>query len=236
VAGWWCGPNLVKYGHPFPHSWNLAPAPAEPVFYRRPLGWALPFEWREYLQSPIIYTDREPRPNFWAACVTGTWTDFYNRGFCRLKGGELSTRAWAANWGRPPYGGRDWYVTVRCVQLFVKLLWVGIPITLGAVLAVGYVGRSQIRTRGGRGSMVLPLVSGLVVFFVMLFALVYPYDDNAVLNPRYLLPASTPITACMAIALAEVRLDRSKRTALHAAFFVAIGAIGVLLMIERFGA
>ena len=78
VAGWWCGPNLLKYGHPFPHIWNLSKHLPDPVLYRRPLGWILPFTWREYLDFPIIYTDRIPRPELlgrpasWAVGPTST--------------------------------------------------------------------------------------------------------------------------------------------------------------------
>lgn len=231
VAGWWCGQNLVKHGHPFPHVWNLDPQPAEPVLYRRPLGWALPFEWREYVASPVIYNHIEPRPNFWAATITGTWTDFYNRGFCRLKGGGMSTRAWGANWGGK-YGGPAWYVSLHCITLFQALLAVGLVITVVALPCLWIMLRRSARTHGERGTVALPIASALVVFFVMLFALTFPYDDNAVLNPRYLLPIATPMAACWAITLAEAR---NWKRALHIVSLSAIALIGVLLIIERFG-
>jgi hypothetical protein len=233
VAGWWCGPNLVKYGHPFPHIWNLSIHLAEPVLQRRPLAWFLPFEWQQYLKFPIIYTEEDPRPNFWATSVVGTWTDIYNRGFCRLKGGGFTDHVFGANWG-PSYGP-EWWVSLRCIDLFVKLAWVGLIVTFGTVLAVGYVLWNQIRRNGRYGSLALPAVIGLVVFFVMLFAVVYPFDDNVVLNPRYLLPATTPMAACLGIALAEVELDRAKKIALHALCLLAISAGGALLVFERFG-
>ncbi len=42
------------------------------MFYRRPLGWALPFEWEEYIELPINRDGKRPRPNFWATSVAGT--------------------------------------------------------------------------------------------------------------------------------------------------------------------
>jgi hypothetical protein len=233
VAGWWCGPNLVRYGHPFPHIWNLTAHSPVPVLQRRPLGWILPFEWRQYLEFPIMYTDQEPRPNFWATCITGMWSDIYNRGFCRLQGGGVTTHVFGANWG-PSYGP-EWYVSMRCVHHFVRLVWVGLAISLASILSVGYVAWLNIRTKGRRGSLGLPIAIGLNVFFVMLFALVYPFDDNVVLNPRYLLPAAAPMSACLGMALANIKLDETKKTALHALCLLAIATVGALLVYQRFG-
>ena len=191
VAGWWCGPNLVKYHHPFPHIWNLTVHPKDPVLYRRPLGWALPFEWSEYLRFPIMYTERVPRANFWAVCVTGMWTDFHNRGFCRLLGGGTTNQVFGANWG-PGYGP-EWHMTWHCVKFFVQLLRIGIPITIVSTGAVVYMAWTNITTRGRRGTLALPIVISLVVGFLLMFALVYPMDNHVVLNPRYLLPVVTPM-------------------------------------------
>jgi hypothetical protein len=101
---------------------------------------------------------------------------------------------------------------LRCVHFFVQLLRAGIPITLLSVWAVGYVAWDQLRTAGRRGSLVLPSVIGLVVFFVMMFAVVYPFDDNVVLNPRYLLPAAAPIAACLGMRSAPCSLPRARGT------------------------
>jgi len=233
VAGWWCAYNLVHYHHPFPHIWNLTVHPREPLLYRRPLGWILPFEWRQYLRFPIIYTPTEPRPNFWATSIVGTWTDIYNRGFCRLVGGGTTDRVFGANWG-PAYGP-EWWVSWRCIHLFVKLAWVGLALSIEAIWAVGYVTWLAVHSKGRRGTLALPVAIGLVTFFVMLFALAYPFDDNVVLNPRYLLPAATPMSACLGFALAKVELSAWKRTALHAFTFLLIGAVGVLVVYERWG-
>jgi hypothetical protein len=233
VAGWYCVPNILKYHHPSPHIWNLTKHLTEPVLYRRPLGWILPFEWQQYLKWPIIYDTRDPRPNFWATSVVGTWTDIYNRGFCRLKGGELTQHVFGANWG-PAYGP-EWWVTLRCIDLFSKLAWVGLVVSAISTIAVGHVLWNHLRTAGRRGSLALPVTTVLVVFFVMLFALVYPFDDNVVLNPRYLLPIATPMAACLGISLAEINLARRNKIALHAVSLLAIGAVGVLLVFERFG-
>jgi hypothetical protein len=242
VAGWWCGPNLVKYHHPFPHYWNtVAEVPGHemdqknPVLYRRPLGWALPFEWSEYMERPVIYSSTDPRPNFWAASITGVWTDFYNRGFCRLKGGGFNKHVWGADWG-PPYGGPSWYMSDRCVDLARWLLRIGLFISLVSAWAVVHTAWSNIRSNGRNGSLVLPVGIGLVVFFVMLFALVFPFEDYAVLNPRYLLPAATPMAACLAIALAEGKLAATARWILQGLLALATVGVGLLVLWERFGA
>lgn len=234
IAGWWCGPNLVKYHHPFPHVWNLDPQPTEPVLYRRPLGWALPFEWREYIARPVIHSDKDPRPNFWAATITGTWTDFYNRGFCRLRGGGFTTKVWGAEWGGI-YGGPAWNVSLHCITLFQALLLLGFVLTPIALYASWFVLRRSVLTDGLSGSLALPVASGLVAFFVMLFALVFPYDDNAVLNPRYLLPAATPMSACLGIMLAEIRASSAVKKALLGVCLAAVGLVGVLVLVERLG-
>lgn len=233
VAGWWCGPNLVKYHHPFPHIWNLNQHLTDPVLYRRPLGWIMPFYWKEYLRFPIIFTTTEPRPNFWATSIVGTWTDIYNRGFCRLIGGGKTERVFGANWG-PGYGP-EWHVSWRCIDLFVKLAWVGVVLSVESILAVGYVTWTHLRSKGRTGSLALPVLIGLVTFFVMLFALVYPFDDNVVLNPRYLLPAATPMSMCLGVALAELPVTRRVKITLQTLTLLAIAAVTVLLVYERWG-
>lgn len=235
VAGWWCLPNVVKYHHPFPHIWNLSKHLPDPVLYRRPLGWIMPFEWKEYLTFPVIFTTTEPRPNFWATSIVGTWTDIYNRGFCRLQGGGMTDHVFGANWG-PGYGP-EWHMSWQCIGLFVKLAWVGLVLSVESMIAVGYVTWTHVRSKGRAGSLALPVVIGLVTFFVMLFALVYPFDDNVVLNPRYLLPAATPMSACLGIALAELPVSVSRRTKmlLQALTLISIGAVTILVVYERWG-
>jgi hypothetical protein len=246
VTGWWVGPNLVKYGHPFPHVWarddpHDHPELAAPVPYRRPLGWALPFEWQEYLRFPLIVSANEPRPNFWATEITGTWSDFYNRGFCRLKGGETTDRVWGGMQGQMPQN-ESWAVTYRCVRIYTKLVYVGLWLSLAAFLGVIYTAWIHFRTGFCAGSLVLPTVTLLGIFFVMMFALVYPYDWAAALNPRYLLPEATPISACFGFGLARLEeiatkpgLSGKAAYLLVAVTILAIGLVAALLLFERFG-
>ncbi|HWO12841.1 MAG TPA: hypothetical protein VNN80_25255 [Polyangiaceae bacterium] len=236
VAGWWLVPNLLKYGHPFPHVWDLEgaaqhPELTQPVLYRRPLGWALPFDWKPYLRFPIITSPSQPRPNFWSNIITGTWSDFYNRGFCRLEGGPKTDYVWGGAHGAL-YSGPQWAVTLRCVAHFRKMLVVGLGITSAVVIGWAATLWLYLRT-GRRGSLVLPLSCALGAFFIMLFALTYPFDGSAVLNPRYLMPISTPLIACFGLALGELQPGRLSRW-LHGAALAAISTNGVLLCFERF--
>jgi hypothetical protein len=237
AAGWWVGPNVVKYKHPFPHAWDregpaLFAQLALPLTYRRPLGWALPFEWEEYVRFPIITSPTKPRPNFWANIITGTWSDFYNRGFCRLEGGPKTEAVWGGRRGAIP-SGPQWAVTLRCVEHFRKMLVVGLGITGAVVIGWASALWLYMRTQT-RGSSALPLTCALGAFFIMLFALTYPFDNQAVLNPRYLMPISTPLIACFGLALTALRPGwRSRLT--HGLMLAAITANGILLCIERFG-
>jgi hypothetical protein len=238
VAGWWVGPNLVRHHHPFPHVWDLdtekeQPLLAQPVSYRRPLGWLLPFEWEQYMKLPYIVAAGDPRPNFWAFAVTGTWSDFYNRGFCRLQGELSDARPWGVD--DPIWGGPKCRVTKRCVRSYVLMVTIGRWISLAAALAVLVVGWRHLRTRGNAGSLVLPTTILLGLLFVVLFALTYPYDWAAVLNPRYLLPVSTPMSACLALAVAQSARPRFQRAVLVAVLLAAIAAVGALLVHTRLG-
>lgn len=229
VAGWWCGPNLLKYGHPFPHTWDREspaeqPVLAEPVLYRRPLGWAMPFYWREYLETPVIRSPVVPRPNLWAVLVSGTWSDFYNRGFCRLQGGGRHRGFWSAE----PVSG-------RCLQLFSALLSIGCLITLAAAFTVLHTAWRHVRSGGHEGSLALPVAIVLSLFFSSLFALVYPYDEYAVLNPRYLLPGSTAISACLGLAFSRWEAGRWKPRLVRRLLFIAIGIVAALVVYERWG-
>jgi hypothetical protein len=238
VAGW-CGPNLARRGHPFPHDWDQEfPAPRSvhdtPVLYRRPLGWALPFE-LTYLRSPVIRSPTEPRANFWAPLVAGTWADAYNRGFCRLAGGPTTARVWGGDEGWFSLGPA-WSVTHRCLRVYVALVRVGLLLTLASVLALLDTARRSLRTRGRDGSLVLPMAVALLVLFLMAFAVVYPLDDSAVVNPRYLLSAATPLCACLGLALARLRVRHRGlgRTAIGLCLG-SIAVVGGLLCFERFG-
>jgi hypothetical protein len=247
VAGWWSGTNLIRFGHPFPHVWDLEGPKdnavlAAPAVYRRPLGWALPFEWKEYWDFPILRNTTEPRPNFWATDVSGTWSDIYNRGFCRLKGGGITDRVWGGRHGHLDQNSDAWAVSLRCVDWFATMVHVGVWITAAAVLALLWCLWRQLRTGGARGSLALPLVPVLCTVSAMWFALAYPYDDSAALNPRYLLSQVMPMSACLGFGLAELEAGSSRGTVLSLlqkvglwAVLGVIAVIGCMLVYERFG-
>lgn len=93
TAGWWCAWNLARFGHPFPHQYDIRrvavlqnhPQLAVPLLYHRPLGWFLPFD-TSLFTSP--YAPWMP-PNFWVQMLASTWVDDINHGFCRMTGGTL---------------------------------------------------------------------------------------------------------------------------------------------------
>jgi len=236
-VGWWCGPNWVKYHHPFPHAWDLESSTfhaglEQPLFYRRPLGWALPVEWSSYLSFPIIQGPTHPIPNFWAYSVIGTWSDLYNRGFCRLQGGGMTDRVWGGNGGFMSSGGA-WSVSNRCIDNFSRLAWAGLPLSFLAALGVLSSAWQGLRRCGA--TLVMPTLTLLGVFFVMFFALKFPLDDNAVLNPRYFLPIVAPMTLCFGIWLDRLRQHSWQRAFVHWLTFVATFAVSVFLVYERFG-
>jgi hypothetical protein len=242
VAGFWCGPNLVKYHHPFP-LWdvNSAGSPT-PALYRRPLGWALPFYWKDYWTFPIVRTPTDPLPNFWASEISGTWSDYYNRGFCRLKGGEATDRVWGGIEGFMSQGSKAWAVNERCASVFASLLHVGVWITAATVLAVFYTAYVHFRSRFRLGSLALPLLCVLSVLSGMSLALLIPLDNTAILNPRYLLPAVTPMCACFGFALGRIENGgrRSGAVAVACRLGLAlagscVAAVAALLLYLRFG-
>jgi hypothetical protein len=243
VAGFWCGPNLVEYHDPFP-LWNVGSGDqATPALYRRPLGWALPFYWRQYWSFPIARTPNDPLPNFWAAEISGTWSDFYNRGFCRLKGGETTDRVWGGLGGFMSQGSEAWSVNTRCVNVFASLLHVGVWITAAATFAVFYAAYIHFRSRFRLGSLGLPVLCVLSVLSGMSLALLIPFDNTAVLNARYLLPAVTPMCACFGFALGRLE-SGARRSGVGAAACrlglllagSSVALVAVLLLYLRFGA
>jgi hypothetical protein len=247
VAGWWSGTNLVKFGHPFPHVWNLEgpetnPILAEPTLYRRPLGWALPFEWHGLWNVPIIRTDTDPRPNFWATEVVGAWSDLYNRGFCRLKGGGVIDRFWGGRHGFMSEHSSAWDVSGRCVDWFASMVHVGVWLTGASVLALLWCLWRSLSTLGARGSWTLVLVPLVCTGSAMSFAMTFPYDYTAVLNPRYLLSQVMPMCACLGLALAELEAVGQGRGLVAVvakqvppATLAVIVTIGAMLLFERFG-
>ncbi len=247
IVGWWCGPNLVEHGHPFPHIWELEDPEQHaelrlPLWERRPLPWFLPFEWREYLELPVVRSPQEPTPNFWAANVAGTWSDYYNRGFCRLSGGEVTDRVWGARGGALWDGTGVWDLSYRCVGVLAWLVRVGLWLSFASVIGVSYTAISHVRTACRRGSLVVPATIVLGIFFVMLFAVKFPFDGAAVVNPRYLLPQAAPISVCLGFGLArahELAQRRGARAALAALVsgltLFSIAAVALLVVFERFG-
>lgn len=236
VAGWWVGGNLIKYKHPFPHSYNYESGALAktPVVYRRPLGWMLPLTWKDYLALPVIEDGEHPMPNFWAQSITGTWSDALNRGLCRLKGDEKTKHVWGGN--DSVWGGPSVWMTLRCVHVWATLLKIGLAITLAAFLSTLYTGWRNLRSGGSEGSLALPVVIALGGFFVMMFTLTFPYDGDAVLNARYFLPLSTPMAACLGFGLA--RLERARRPSarvLLGATLAAIAAVAILVVQLRWG-
>jgi hypothetical protein len=237
VAGW-IGPNLWKFHHPFPHSWDLDPreemATLPPLLYRRPIGWALPFGFGDYLRFPILGGPETPNPNFWSYTVVGTWTDLYNRGFCRLKGGPLTDKVWGGERGTLA-AGPEWAVTRRCVRNFSRLAWTGLVLAVAAVAAVVHLGRRALKSGFREGSLALPVSISLVVAFVCLFALKYPFDGDAVLNPKYLLCIVAPMSACLGLGLQRFRQGTWAWKAAHGVVLTATALVGVLLVYQRFG-
>jgi hypothetical protein len=236
LTGWWVVPNLVHYGHPFPHYWTLARPNYIPLSYRRPLGWALPFQWKSLLELPVMTNGSEPRHNFWAETVVGTWSDLYNRGFCRLPDDRTTARVWGAD---DPSLHVDVRMTLRCVRALAATVKVGLWITVASLLSTLLAAWHHRRTDGQdeqAGSLALPVVIGLGGFFVLLFGLTYPYDWDAVVNPRYLLPISTPMSACLGFGLARLeRAPESWRRTFLVVTMGAIAAVAILVVRMRWG-
>lgn len=237
LTAWWWLPNYQRFGHPFPHAWDVQPDEAQqavaavPLHQRRPVEWFLPFE-TTYLETPILTNATEPTPNFWAATIAGTWSDWYNRGFCRLPGKKKTLAVWGAEDAAAP---ETWAVTERCMRRFSRTTKLGAALSAGAILALAVCALRSVTSRGKRGTLVLPVLATLVLLFVMLFAVVHPADYAAVLKPAYMLAAATPITACLGIALAEAEVSARRVTLLHVATLALITAVGAILTVMRFG-
>jgi hypothetical protein len=249
VAGWWSSTNVARFNHPFPHAWQLTPplgaaTAANPPLYARPLGWALPLEWRGYWDLPILRSPSEPRPNFWATQIAGTWSDIYNRGFCRLKGGPSNDRVWGAKHGflSMPTGVDAWSVSQRCIDWFAGMLHVGVWLTFASLIALLWCLWQALWSRGTRGSLALTLTPFMCTASAFWLGLAYPLDNTAVTNPRYLLAQVTPMCACLGIGLAQLeglasRKGRPARLAKSLLWAVlgCIAAIACMLVFIRFG-
>jgi len=124
---------------------------------------------------------------------------------------------------------------MRCAAVYVKLLWVGALLSVMAVVAVVHTLRNHLMTSGRKGSLVLPTIIVLGTIFPALFAIAYPYDHLAVLNPRYLLPISVPMAACLGFALGQINSAPWKRILAHAVVLAVIACVAILVVYERFG-
>ncbi len=230
VAGGWVGPNLLKYHHPFPHAWDLHPHMLDdipeaqfPFLYRRPLGWALPFDWHPWLEEPLQQSYLVPRPNAWAQFITGTWADLINRGFCRLHGGGVTTKFFDG-----------WPVSGRCVQVMSVLAHVGLFMSVVVVFFLLRNAVKSLRSARQEGTLALPLVAMLCFGFTFLFTLKYPVDGMVSTNARYILPISIPLMASLGIGLSDIRRNRLRCVALSLLGVIAT-LVAVLVTYERWG-
>jgi hypothetical protein len=225
VAGWWCLSNYRKFHHPFPHQYMLRqvavmrdhPIVAEPLAYRRPIGWALPvqFEWLGWPYGPWN------RPNFWANLVAGTWSDILNRGLCRSRLPGPTVVAW-----------RDaTRVNLHCLDASRLSIWIGCFLTAAAVWGAAALARQFVRSRGRNGSLVVPASVALTVVLLLAFGASYPFDHHPVTKANYALGAAVPLCACFAFTLAGVPRTAAGR-ALEALVALAIGAVGALVALQ----
>jgi hypothetical protein len=103
------------------------------------------------------------------------------------------------------------------------------------LMAVSRTLKSHLKSNGREGSLVLPCIIVLGTAFPGLFALAYPYDGTAVLNPRYLLPISIPMAACLGMALGQFKAASWRRKLAHAVVLASIACVATLVVYERFG-
>jgi len=149
---------------------------------------------------------------------------------------------WGGRNGFMDQGSDVWAVNSRCVEWFRSMAEVGVWISAAAVLALLLCLWRHVTTWGARSSLVLACVPLVGTGFAMHYALAWPYDHMAIVNPRYLLSQVMPMSACLALALGELeawgtRRSRSGTIArwLVRLVFGAILLIGAMLVFERFG-
>ena len=225
VAGWWCVRNYRKFGHPFPHQYMLRqvavlhdhPIVAEPLAYRRPIGWALPtqFEWLGWPYGPWS------RPNFWANLVGGTWSDILHRGLCRSRLPGPTVTAW-----------RDaTRVNFACLDASRWCIWIGCALTALTVWGALALARQYLRTRGRNGSLVVPASVASTVLLLLAFGAAYPFDHHPVIKANYALCASTPLCACFAFAVSAAGRGPLGRLA-EGAVALGVAAVGALVALQ----
>jgi len=225
VAGWWCLRNWRKFGHPFPHQYMLRqvavlrdhPIVAEPLSYRRPIGWALPvqFEWLGWPYGPWS------RPNFWANLIAGTWSDILDRGLCRSQLPGPTVVAW-----------RDaTRVNLHCLDASRLCIWIGCFLTALSVWGMFALARQHLRSRGRNGSLVVPVSVAATVLLLMAFGAAYPFDHHPVIKANYALNTAVPLCACFAFAMAAAGRTTAGGVARQVAA-AGIAAVGVLVALQ----
>ena len=225
TAGWWCLRNYQKFHHPFPHQYMLRqvavlrdhPIVAEPIAYRRPLGWYVPaqFEWLGWPYGPWT------RPNFWANLVAGTWSDILNRGLCRSRLPGPTVVAW-----------RDaTRVNLHCLDASRASIWIGCLLTAAAVWGTASLARQYVRTRGRHGSLVVPASVALTVILLLTFGATYPFDHHPVTKANYALGTAVPLCAGFAFAAASLEGSLSGRAVLAAAA-LGVASVGALVALQ----
>lgn len=233
VAGWWCLDNVLRFGSPLPHQYGVKelefastyPALREPLTHRRTLGWALPVE-TDWLDAPHAASVDLPRPNFWSSTIGGTWSDWYNRGFCRLTGGPTLSTVW---------GPDAWAMPLRCVNIDVSLVRFGVAFTAAIAAAWAWLLRRTWRSRGLDGSVTALAASALPVVFAMAFAWTWSIDRMAVVKASYLLPVALPMLVCLALGLGRLESLPHPRIAAHRALALATLCVASLVTWARWG-
>ncbi len=233
VAGWWCLDNALRFGSPLPHQYGVKeleftmnhPVLREPLAHRRTLGWLLPLE-TDWLAAPHAASVDVPRPNFWSSTIGGTWSDWYNRGFCRLTGGPTLVTVW---------GPAVWAMPMRCVRIDLALVRFGVGFTVAIAASWAWLLRRTARSRGLDGSVTALTASALPVLFAMAFAWTWSIDRMAVVKASYLLAVALPLLVCLASALARLESLPHPRLAAHRALALATLCVASLVTWARWG-
>lgn len=233
VAGWWCLDNALRFGSPLPHQYALKaldlgatwPELRAPLLSRRSVGWALPFE-TDWLDAPHAASVEVPRPNFWSATIGGTWSDWYNRGFCRLTGGPRLSSVW---------GPAVWAMPMRCVRIDLALVRFGLGFTAALAVAWAWLLRRTVRSRGMEGSVTALGASALPVVFTMAFAWTWAIDRMAVVKASYLLVVALPALVGLAFGLSHLEARPHPRLLAHRVLVLATLCVASLVTWARWG-
>lgn len=233
VAGGWCLDNALRFGNPLPHQYALKgadfvaawPELRAPLLYRRSVGWALPFD-LDWIDAPHAASVDAPRPNFWSATLGGTWSDWFNRGFCRLTGGPRLSTVW---------GIAAWAMPERCVRVDLALVRLGLGFTAAVAAAWAWLLRHTLRSDGAEGSVTALAASALPVVFTMAFAWTWSIDRMAVVKASYLLPAALPALVVLAFGLSSLETRPRPSLGPHRALGLATLCVASLVTWARWG-